>query len=648
MAVEASDRRAAPSAAGSVPVARAGMWWEHGRLVRLLAVLALGWGAVYLVWRLGWSSHGVNPALFVALFAAELFGWVSLAAYASLAWRTPPLEGPSRHPDWPTVDVYVCTYDEPVSVVRSTLVGCRAIREPHTTYLLDDGARPAMEALAAQLDAVYVTRPDHRHAKAGNINHALDVTYGELILMLDADHIPLPNILDATVSYFDDPDVALVQTPHDFSNRDSVQHTKLERNEQTLFYEVIAPGQGPRQRHVLVRVRGAHPAQRPGFGRWGPHRHRRGGLPHHHRPARPRLADPVPRRDAGAGPGPPRPGRVPGAASPVGPRQPRRVPHQAEPADLPGPLRAAADQLPRLPPQLLLRPPAAHPGARPDRHPRLGSLPMHASPITLAALWLPWSVLAFGATLALGRGALGPLDSTRYGLMTMGINLRGIGALVSTRAGRFQVTPKEGIDTGGLRVLRQLGLLTTLGLVLAGVWLLRVLAWAGVVALTPMPAFALGVVVALGVWELACIAKVLVPLVRRRQRRTRFRMPVDMRARIAGTTVGIDVRDLTPAGLGFDSPVACRPFSRLDVVTRLPDRDGALHDTSMTLEVRSCRRAATSGQFRIGGRFVDLDPTTQVRLVEFCDVVLATEHVEGDAPRAVTEPGLSWRGREAS
>jgi len=277
-----------------------------------------------------------------------------------------------------------------------------------------------------------------------------------------------------------------------------------------------------------------------------------------------------------------------------------------------------------------------------------GRLPMHASPITLAALWLPWSVLAFGATLALGRGALGPLDSTRYGLMTMGINLRGIGSLVSTRAGRFQVTPKEGIDTGGLRVLRQLGLLTTVGLVLAGVWALRVLAWAGVVALTPMPAFALAVVVALGVWELACIAKVLVPLVRRRQRRTRFRTPVDMRARIGGTTVGIDVRDLTPAGLGFDSPVACRPFSRLDVVTRLPDRDGALHDTSMTLEVRSCRRAATSGQFRIGGRFVDLDPTTQVRLVECCDVVLASEHIEGEAPRAVTQPWLSQRGRKAS
>ena len=36
--------------------------------------------------------------------------------------------------------------------------------------------------------------------------------------------------------------VALVQTPHDFSNRDSIQHTNAVRHEQTLFFDVIGPG----------------------------------------------------------------------------------------------------------------------------------------------------------------------------------------------------------------------------------------------------------------------------------------------------------------------------------------------------------------------------------------------------------------------
>ena len=274
-----------------------------------------------------------------------------------------------------------------------------------------------------------------------------------------------------------------------------------------------------------------------------------------------------------------------------------------------------------------------------------GHLPMHASALALAVLWLPWSLLAFFATLALGRGTLGPLDSTRYGLMTMGINLRGVLSLVSRRAGRFRVTPKEGIDNGGLAVLHRLGLLTTLGVVLLGVWVLRVLAWAGVVSLTPLPPFALGVVLALGVWEMACIAKVIVPLVRRRQRRIRYRTPVDMRARISGSTVRIDVRDVAPAGLGFESPIACRPFTEFAVETRISDRDGMLHDVTMLVEVRSCRRASRPGEavlFRVGGRFVDLDPATQERLIEFCDVVLSAEHVEGEPPAELAQPWLAW------
>ena len=45
-----------------------------------------------------------------------------------------------------------------------------------------------------------------------------------------------------------------------------------------------------------------------------------------------------------------------------------------------------------------------------------GVLPMHASLVSLVALWLPWSVLAFVTTGALGRGALGSvrLDSVRH------------------------------------------------------------------------------------------------------------------------------------------------------------------------------------------------------------------------------------------
>ena len=64
----------------------------------------------------------------------------------------------------------------------------------------------------------------------------------ELLLVLDADHVPQPDILDATVGYFDDAKVAVVQTPHDFGNHDSFQHFETGRHDQSMFFDVILPG----------------------------------------------------------------------------------------------------------------------------------------------------------------------------------------------------------------------------------------------------------------------------------------------------------------------------------------------------------------------------------------------------------------------
>ena len=103
-----------------------------------------------------------------------------------------------------SVDVLVCTYDEGPEVLEATLLGCGGITYPHVTWVLDDGRRDFVRKLAERTGARYVTRPDNCHAKAGNINHALGVVDAELLLVLDADHVPQPDILDATVGYFDD------------------------------------------------------------------------------------------------------------------------------------------------------------------------------------------------------------------------------------------------------------------------------------------------------------------------------------------------------------------------------------------------------------------------------------------------------------
>ncbi|MFA5883176.1 MAG: glycosyltransferase [Acidimicrobiia bacterium] len=624
---QVDDRRRAPEPVSAVPSPRGGFWARHEPLVKFVAVLALLLGLVYLTWRIGWTSAGISPILFVPLLAAEIFGWCSIACYAFLAWSVPetvrpaPLRGVS-------VDVLVCTYDEPVAVVEATLVGCRAITAPHTTYLLDDGRRPEMADLAARLGARYVTRPDNDHAKAGNINHALGVVDGELILVLDADHVPMPDILDAMSGYFADPEVALVQSPHDFSNRDSFQHTKLQRHEQTLFYSVIAPGKDRHnamfwcgsatllRRVALLEVGGVlydtiaedfHTTIAMHARGWRTRYHDEvlvQGLAPHDLAAfllqRARWA----RGNLGVFRTRENPLTCPGL------RPKQRASYFASLLNYFGGLQ-------RLALLTVLIVTLAS-----------GQLPMRATMVGLVAFWLPWSVVAFVATLALGRGALGPLDSTRYGLLTMGIYLRGIGALFARSVGGFKVTPKEGIDEGGVAVLRAEGLLTTVGIALAAAWMLRLLEIAGVLALPPLPAFATVVVVALGAWELFCVGKTLIPVVRRRQLRTHFRTPVLMRGRIAGTAARVDVTDLSVQGIGFRAVGAFPVGGGLSLLTRVPDAHGDLHELALPLEVRSSHLDDDGVTTVVGCRIGWLDDASRWALVEFCDVVLPRRRLD--------------------
>jgi cellulose synthase (UDP-forming) len=167
--------------------------------------------------------------------------------YLLFSWQTTKIS-PARPFKKPVpglkVDVFVPTYNESTDILEATLIGCRKIRYPHTTYVLDDGNRTEVRALAERLGASYISRPTHEHAKAGNINYALLHTSGDYIVVLDADMVPQPEYLDRTLGYFDDDKLALIQLPQEFYNQDSIQHAKNRTSwhEQSLFFRVIQPG----------------------------------------------------------------------------------------------------------------------------------------------------------------------------------------------------------------------------------------------------------------------------------------------------------------------------------------------------------------------------------------------------------------------
>jgi cellulose synthase (UDP-forming) len=213
-------------------------------VIRVLVAANLLLGAWYLSWR--WTSSVEWSAWYIAvpLVVAETYSYLDAWLFGLTMWRVKERGPAPPPPEGVTVDVFITTYDEPLELVRATAVAARDIAFPHETWVLDDGARPEMEAMARELGIGWITRSADwrdrpRHAKAGNLNNALLQTQGELLLILDADQIPAPDILDKTLGWFRDPQVALVQTPQFFTN--VTDHDPM-GSQAPLFYGPIQQG----------------------------------------------------------------------------------------------------------------------------------------------------------------------------------------------------------------------------------------------------------------------------------------------------------------------------------------------------------------------------------------------------------------------
>ena len=209
----------------------------------------------YMVWRglYTLNTDTWEEALISwTVYLAEAYGFVQLSLFVFQVWRTSEWQAPTIHIYRP-VDIFIPVVNEPLHILRRTLVSCLHQQYPkdkYRVYVLDDGQREDVQQLANLLGCHYLRRPDRAHAKAGNLNYALEHTSGELIAVFDTDHAPANTFLTNTVGFFDEEQVAFVQTPQHFYNADIFQHNLcLEKsipNEQALFFRVIQPG---RDRH---------------------------------------------------------------------------------------------------------------------------------------------------------------------------------------------------------------------------------------------------------------------------------------------------------------------------------------------------------------------------------------------------------------
>lgn len=222
----------------------------------ILALIGLGFNLRYLHWRftqtlvLDWYNGPISIALVVMEAIAILNTTVII--YQTL-WRTnhspqaDHLAEQIRQGNYqPSVDIFIPTYDEPETVLQRTLIGALNIRYPNKTiWLLDDGERPSAEKLCQELGCNYLTRTEHSHAKAGNLNNGLRASTGEIIVTFDADFVPLNYFLERALGFFMDPQVAMIVTPQNFYNPDPPEMNlggRILPHEQTVFYGILQSG----------------------------------------------------------------------------------------------------------------------------------------------------------------------------------------------------------------------------------------------------------------------------------------------------------------------------------------------------------------------------------------------------------------------
>jgi len=218
----------------------------------------------YIAWRvpetvLPANQLDIQSALVWTLFGIEALAWLDAAIlFAALCQRTNRSGEADTHEarlrgmapgDLPEIDVFITTYNEPFEVLERTITGAAAIDWPAAKlhlWVLDDGKRDWLGVYCAERRIGYLTRPDNSHAKAGNINAAIQRTEAEFFAIFDADFIPQRQIFYRMIGFFANPRIGIVQAPHIFFNHDPMQaNLALRRSlpsDQSLFFDEIMPG----------------------------------------------------------------------------------------------------------------------------------------------------------------------------------------------------------------------------------------------------------------------------------------------------------------------------------------------------------------------------------------------------------------------
>jgi len=216
------------------PYATTKRWWLLSSLFQISGSILIVLGIYYLYWRWTYSMNWESAWFSVPLVLAETFSFISTVLVVYNYWDNKDLkqEAPARYlseiedidaeADRPIrIDVFIATYNEDEELVRYSIRDAKKMRYPFSDvriniWVLDDGRREEMKAVAEEEGVQYLSRSSNAGFKAGNLKNGLENSDGDLLVILDADTRPFPTLLEHTIGYFRNRKMAWVQTPQWF------------------------------------------------------------------------------------------------------------------------------------------------------------------------------------------------------------------------------------------------------------------------------------------------------------------------------------------------------------------------------------------------------------------------------------------------
>lgn len=606
---------------------------------RVLAVSGLVGGIAYLGWRLAASMQGAPAWLAVPFFLVELFGLVGALLLVWALWPMPfgrPPEDRRRFGD--AVDTVVRIADQPLHELRATLLALRSVEGVADVVVVDHRGRSEVALLALEFQAVYAaTDPDDRN---GLRVMAAAVRSAEFLL-LDAGDVPATDIVRCLSADLVDLSVGVVQGLGVSLSDDSPEHGPDHRHELLFERSALNPALGRRGVAVwlgsgsLVRTAAlrdvtigsaaaveahwAATAELHGAG-W------RITAPSDvpvvaHRSLR--TADEV-YRD--------RVHRVRGAREMLfGHHGALRITSHTA-AQRAAALAWAVRPLSGLRRVAFLSLLCSALLA--------GEVPFHAELVTMAVLWLPYTVYVSLSLSLLSGWSLRPGDRARWSLHNIGATLNS-GVDPDRAPARTPIVDLPASQYGASLVVATV--------VLSVVLVLRGLSDRLTHTMGTLPQPALLVMVAVSLWLLVLALDQLRVLGRRSHRRRATRIDAVLSASLGERAVSL--LDLTSFGAGVMSHAGFEVGEAVIMEAAVPTRTGVT-----TISVPAVVRNVTVlplGEYRLGVEFRELDDATANALAEYCVIEPVWEQMGLMPGTSITEsrplvPVSAWGGGDMS